>query len=197
MKPWQRIVGLRPHGAAGPNAGGDSRAAFDDLRNSLEPELKREPGSPLLVRASLETLLGAFVTRAQQRRGAIGLVAFELEDWKTVHERAGALAFESVFAELGRELRRRVRESDELGRLGEAQIAAILPGCELEALDSVSQRLRLSLEALDLPLEPQPIRPALATAWLAAAPRPAGASPARLLEELIDALERARGSGLG
>ena len=163
----------------------------------MEPQLEREPDSPLLVRSSLEALLGAFVTRAQHRRGAVGLVVFELEDWKSIHDRVGASAFESSFADLGRELRRRVRASDELGRLGEAQMAAILPGCELEALYAVSERLRLSLEARELPLAPQPIRPAFATAWLSAAPRPAGTSPLDLLEELIDALERARGGGLG
>ena len=85
VKPWQRIVGARPNGGGGsppglpPDPGGDSRGAFGDLRLSLESELQREPGSPLLVRASFERLVGAFVAHAQQSRGAVGLVAFELE----------------------------------------------------------------------------------------------------------------------
>ncbi len=203
MKPWQRIVGARANGAGGSHAGvaaeadGNTRGAFDELRQSLAAELEREPGSPLLLRASLEMLLGAFLTSAQQRRGAVGLVAFELEDWKTHHERAGEPAFASVFTDLGRELRRRVRASDELGRLGEAQIAAILPGCERESLDGVSERLRLALEALDLSLGREPFRPALVTAWLAAPPGPGTTTPARLLEVLAHALERARDAVAG
>jgi diguanylate cyclase (GGDEF)-like protein len=142
------------------------------LRQSLGASLEREPGSPLLVRASLEALLDAFTARAQQTRGEVGLVAFELEDWKSLHERVGASAFARVFADLGSELRRRVRVSDDLGRLGEAQIAVILPGCELQALGSVSERLRSSLEARELSLGPEPFRASFATAWLAAPPGP-------------------------
>jgi len=79
-------------------------------------------------------------------------VAFELEDWKQLHERAGEVGLAGVFAILGQELRCRIRASDELGRLGEAQVAAILPGCEEESLDAVAQRLRLVLEARELTL---------------------------------------------
>lgn len=197
MKPWQRIVGLRPKAAGWFSRGADSRAAFDNLRGSMAQELAREPGSPLLVRGSLEALFGAFVALAQHRRGVIGLVAFELEDWKTVQERAGASVFESAFADLGRELRRCVRASDEIGRLGEAQLAAILPGCEQEVLGSVSERLCRSLEACELSLGPQPTRLAFAAASLSTASHPAGTSAARLLEELLGSLESARGGGLG
>jgi hypothetical protein len=43
----------------------------------------------------------------------------------------------------------------------------------------------------------QPLRPTFATAWIAAPPGPAAASPARLLEELANALEGARGAAPG
>ncbi|MEX2208726.1 MAG: GGDEF domain-containing protein [Myxococcota bacterium] len=200
MKPWQRIVGARPNGIGGappglpPEPSGDARGAFGDLRASLEPELRREIGSPLLVRASFELLVGAFVTRAQQSREAMGLVAFELDDWKLIHERAGESAFADAFAGFGQELRRRLRASDELGRLGEAQIVAVLPGCEAVSLDSVAHRLRMALEARDLTFCGEVMRPLITTAWLAAPSAPAPASPARLLEELETALERARGA---
>lgn len=200
MKPWQRIVGARPNGIGGsppglpPEPSGDARGAFGDLRASLESELQRESGSPLLVRASFELLVGAFVTHAQQSREALGLVAFELDDWKQVHEHGGESVFSSVFAGLGQELRRRMRTSDELGRLGEGQIGAVLPGCEEGSLDSVAHRLRMALEARELSFCGEILRPLITTAWLAAPSTPAPPSPARLLEELETALERARGA---
>jgi GGDEF domain-containing protein len=168
--------------------------AFDDLRESLAGEIEREPGSPLLVRASFERLLAAFATRAQQTREALGLVAFELEDWKGSRERAGASAFASAFAGMGHELRRRVRASDELGRLGEGQLAAVLPGCDEGSLDSVSKRLRLVLESRELALGGQSSCPTFVTAWLAAPLGPTPASAAGPLDELGSALERARDS---
>ena len=189
VKPWQRIVGR--------GSDGDSRGAFDDLRKSLGVEFESDPASPLLVRASLEALLAAFATRAQHRRDALGLIAFELEDWKGLEERAGAPAFRTAFADLARELRLRVRASDEIGRLGEAQIAAILPGCELQALGSVSERLSLALEAHEFSLGAQPMRASIATAWIAVAPGPPSVAPGHLLEQLSSALEQARASSPG
>lgn len=203
MKPWQRIVGARPTGSGGshpgaaPDPGGDSRSAFDELRQSLEATLAREPGSVLLVRSSLETLVGAFVTRAQQSRSAVGLIAFELEDWKRLEQSAGASAFASGFATLAAELRRRVRVSDDVGRLGEGQIAALLPGCEPQALGAVSERLRLALESREFPFGATPIRPSIVTASLPAPEFPGPTNPAQLLAELSSALEQARGAGQG
>jgi diguanylate cyclase (GGDEF)-like protein len=196
VKPWQRIAAGRPQAGAGSDAGGgpddDTRSGFDDLRRSLAGELEREADSPLLARASLEALLDAFVVRAQQRRNALGLIAFELEDWKGLRERAGATGFASVISTLGRELRRRLRSSDEIGRMGEGQIAAVLPGCEPQALGGVSERLRAVLEALELVCDDQTLRPSISVATFSAAPRP-GSAPVRLLEALADALDRARG----
>lgn len=198
MKSWQRIAAGRPAAGAGSDAGGasdgdDTRSGFDDLRRSLAGLLEREPNSPLLVRGSLETLLDAFVTRAQQRRGALGLVVFELEDWKELQERAGESGFASNIALLGRELRRRVRSSDELGRFGEGQIAAILPGCEPQALGLVSERLCAALETVELAYGSETVRPSITVAFLSVSPRPGSPATARLLEELADALGRAPG----
>lgn len=196
MKSWQRIAAGRPPAGAGSDAGGasdsdDTRSGFDDLRRSLAGLLEREPDSPLLVRASLEALLDAFVTRAQQRRGALGLVVFELDDWKALRERAGESGFASHISMFGRELRRRVRSSDEIGRFGEGQIAAVLPGCEPQTLGAVSERLRAALEALELAFGAQTLRPSIIVASLSASPRPGSSGPARLLEELADALDLA------
>jgi diguanylate cyclase (GGDEF)-like protein len=196
VKPWQRIAAGRPQAGAGSSAGGgsddDTRSGFDDLRRSLAGSLEREPHSPLLVRASLGALLDAFIARAQQRRGALSLIAFEIEDWKALRERAGAAAFEASIAALGRDLRRRLRSSDEIGRFGEGQIAAVLPGCEPQAVGSVSERLRVALEALDLVLADE-TRAAIIVASISASLRPGSSAPVRLLEELAEALDRARG----
>lgn len=200
MKPWQRIAVPRPNGPADSRLidaldfDGDSRGAFDDLRRALGAALEREPGSPLLIRSSLELLLGAFITRAQQRRGEIGLVVFELESWKPLQESAGARELESAFAKIGQELRRRLRASDDVGRLGEAQIAAILPGCEEQSLGAVAERLRLALESFELSLGSRELRPSFAVASIAA-PLGPSASAEHVLQELTSALDRVRGAG--
>ncbi len=202
MKPWQRIVGARPIGTGGPlpglpDPGADSRGAFDELRRALAPALEHEPDSALLSRGSLEDVVGAFAVHAHQSRSALGLIAFELDDWKRVQESAGGEDFARALAGLGQELRRRVRASDELGRMGEAQIATVLPGCEEGSLDAVAHRLRGVLEARELTMPCEPCRPTFTTAWIAAPIGPVAASSERLLGELAAALERARSSAAG
>lgn len=194
VKHWERIVGTRPpagQGADGdPDSETDTRSGFDDLRRKFGSALVREPGSPLLLRTSFEVLLEAFLMRAQQRRTAVGLAAFELEDWKSHYERAGAEAFAARFADLAGELRRRVRASDDLGRLGEGSIVAVLPGCEPQALGSVAERLRLTLEARELPFGLAPVRPTISVVSLPASPRMGHATATRLLEELESLVQR-------
>ncbi len=172
----------------------DTRSGFDDLRRSLGGGLEREPGSNLLVRASLEALLGAFVSRAQQRRGAVGLASFEIEDWKALDERMGGQGVAAALTQISLELRRRVRGSDDLGRLGEARIVAILPGCEPPALATVTERLRHHLESRELAIGDSRVRLAIGAVSLSAAPRTGTPTPARLLEELESLA--ARGSEL-
>jgi GGDEF domain-containing protein len=168
----------------------DSRSGFDDVRHALSGQLERELDSLLLSRSSLDRLLNALLVRAPQRRTALGLVALELEDWKTRTERIDAAAARAAFAQLARELRQRVRSSDELGRLGESSIGIVLLGCEAHMLGSVAERLRLALDGKVLGPTEENLRASLSLAIVPAYPRAGGPSAAALLTELVGALER-------
>src|SRR5262245_6298631 len=93
----------------------NSRSGFDDVRHALSGQIEREIDSLLLARASLDRLLNALLVRAPQRRSALGLIGVELEDWKVQRDRIGEAPAKNAFAQLARELRQRVRSSDELG----------------------------------------------------------------------------------
>jgi diguanylate cyclase (GGDEF)-like protein len=191
--------------AAGPNGGAgatdstgaakldpsfDSRSGFDDVRHALSGQLERELDSLLLSRSSLDRLLNALLVRAPQRRMSVGLVAIEVDDWKTQRERLDAPTAHAAFVHLGRELRQRVRSSDELGRLGESSIAIVLLGCEAHVLGSVAERLRLALDGKPLVQSADAVRASLSVAITPAYPRPGGPSASALLTELSGALER-------
>jgi diguanylate cyclase (GGDEF)-like protein len=168
----------------------DSRSGFDDVRHALSGQLERELDSLLLSRSSLDRLLNALLVRAPQRRTSLGLVAVELDDWKSVSERLDPPAARAAFAQLARELRQRVRSSDELGRLGESSIAIVLLSCEAHVLGSVAERLRLSLDGKPLVQTADALRASLSVAIVPAYPRAGGPSASALLTELSGALER-------
>lgn len=199
MKRNARDAAADPPGGAsatGPTAeptleqGFDSRSGFDDVRHALSGQLERELDSLLLSRTSLDRLLNALLVRAPQRRTSLGLVAIEVDDWKTHSERLDAASARAAFAHLARELRQRVRSSDELGRLGESSIAIVLPGCEAHVLGSVAERLRLALDGKPLVQASEAVRAALSVAIVPAYPRAGGPSASALLTELSGALER-------
>ncbi|MFI5314865.1 MAG: diguanylate cyclase domain-containing protein [Myxococcota bacterium] len=168
----------------------DSRSGFDDVRHALSGQLERELDSLLLARSSLDRLLNALLVRAPQRRTSLGLLAIELEDWKTHTERIDAAAARAAFAQLARELRQRVRSSDELGRLGESTIAVVLLGCEAHVIGAVAERLRLALDGKVLGQVSENLRASLSVAAVPAYPRAGGPSASALLTELLGALER-------
>ncbi len=181
-------------GATGPSVefepSFDSRSGFDDVRHALSGQLERELDSLLLSRSSLDRLLNALLVRAPQRRTSVGLVAIELDDWKSQTERLEANTARAAFAQLARELRQRVRSSDELGRLGESSIAVILLGCEPHVLPNVGERLRLALDGKPLAQISEGVRASLNVAALPAYPRTGGPNAGALLTELSGALER-------
>jgi GGDEF domain-containing protein len=168
----------------------DSRSGFDDVRHALSGQLEREVDSLLLSRASLDRLLNALLVRAPQRRTSLGLVGIEVEEWKAQSERFEVASAGAAFAQLARELRQRVRASDELGRLGESSIAVVLLGCEAHVLGGVGERLRLALDGKVLGPVTDHLRVSLSVAMIPAHPRAGGPSAGALLTELSGALER-------
>jgi GGDEF domain-containing protein len=203
VKPWERSAVVRPQAgvrapvsaAYDPDPDPDTRNGFSDLRRALAAELAREADTLLLTRGSFEKLLDALLLRARQRRTAIGLVGLFFEDWKALAERGGEAALMLAFAELMRDLRRRSRTSDEIGRVAEAQIALVLPGCEPPDLGHVATRIRLALEGRELGLGAERIRISAGGAELLASPRSGNPGAAQLLAELENLLEAARAAG--
>ena len=188
--PTGSVVATGSTGEAGFDQSFDSRSGFDDVRHALSGQLDRELDSLLLSRASLDRLLNALLVRAPQRRMSLGLVAIEVDDWKTHRERFDAPTAHSAFVHLGRELRQRVRSSDELGRLGESSVAIVLLGCEAHVLGNVAERLRLALDGKPLMQHAEAPRASLSVAITPAYPRAGGPSASALLAELSGALER-------
>jgi diguanylate cyclase (GGDEF)-like protein len=153
-------------------------------------EIEREPDSLLLARPSLERLLNALLVRAPQRRMALGMVGIELEDLKGCVERLGPAPAQAAFAKLARDLRARVRGTDEIGRLGASQMAALLVGCEPHVLGAVGERLHHALDGREIGETPGALRASVGVAIVCAHPRPGGPSAGALLSELCGALER-------
>ena len=85
---------------------------------------------------------------ARARRGNLGfaLLMFDLDGFKTVNDTWGHAAGDRVLALVGDRVRKCVRASDTVGRLGGDEFLAILPETSLEGASEVAEKLRESLQ---------------------------------------------------
>ena len=90
---------------------------------------------------------------ARARRGNLGfaVLLFDLDGFKAVNDTWGHAAGDRVLALVGDRVRKCVRASDTVGRLGGDEFLAILPGTSLEGASGVADKLRESLR------EPYPL----------------------------------------
>lgn len=107
-------------------------------------------------RALLADRLAQETARARRGSNPFAILMFDLDGFKKVNDTWGHAAGDRVLAQVGERVRRCVRASDTVGRLGGDEFLAILPETTLEGALGVAEKIR---EALS---EPYPLEQAVA-----------------------------------
>ena len=87
------------------------------------------------------------VARAQRYSRRLGLLVFDLDDFKAINDQIGHLAGDAVLTEVSQRIRGVVRSADIPCRVGGDEFAAILPESWLEESDQLYRRLQAELSA--------------------------------------------------
>ena len=109
-------------------------------RQAVTDELTELPNR----RRFMETL-EAEVRRAERFGAPLGLVLFDLDDFKLVNDRHGHQVGDLVLQKTGEVLLERVREVDLAARLGGEEFGVLLPGTDLGGAVSLAESLRQAL----------------------------------------------------
>jgi diguanylate cyclase (GGDEF)-like protein len=109
-------------------------------RQAVTDELTELPNR----RRFMETL-EAEVRRAERFGAPLGLVLFDLDDFKLVNDRHGHQVGDLVLQKTGEVLLERVREVDLAARLGGEEFGVLLPGTDLAGAVSLAESLRQAL----------------------------------------------------
>jgi diguanylate cyclase (GGDEF)-like protein len=94
-------------------------------------------------------LLALEVQRARRMGYPVGFLVMDLDHFKRVNDRHGHPVGDSALREVAEQLRKRLRRTDVVGRIGGEEFAAILPGEGLAEVSVVAEKLRRAVE--DLP----------------------------------------------
>jgi diguanylate cyclase (GGDEF)-like protein len=92
------------------------------------------------------------VARAQRYDRKLALIVFDLDDFKSVNDRIGHLAGDSVLADAAERVRDVVRSADIACRVGGDEFAVILPESTLADADQLYRRIQAAVSARPLAL---------------------------------------------
>ena len=87
------------------------------------------------------------VARAHRYGRRLGLVVFDLDDFKAINDRLGHLAGDAVLAEVAERVRDVVRQADVPCRVGGDEFAVILAESSLEDAEQLCRRLQTQIAA--------------------------------------------------
>ena len=86
----------------------------------------------------------------------LGLIIFDLDDFKKINDTYGHKAGDIVLQEVAKAIRRNIRKSDLFVRWGGEEFVVLLPRTDLQGAKKVAEKLRGAIESLNI--EPYGIR---------------------------------------
>jgi|Deesub1362B_J571_1020462.scaffolds.fasta_scaffold00001_399 diguanylate cyclase (GGDEF)-like protein len=97
--------------------------------------------------------LNSELARAEREQQNVGLILVDIDHFKKINDTYGHPAGDKVLKKIARQLKKNIRQYDQIGRYGGDELIIILPNCGLSEVSSISQRLCQSVAKLKIPLE--------------------------------------------
>jgi diguanylate cyclase (GGDEF)-like protein len=94
----------------------------------------------------LSDLLEREISKAEQSGQSFAILFMDLDRFKQVNDGNGHLVGTKILNELGKRLRRYVRDTDTVFRYGGDEFIAVLSPCDLPTAQAVAERIRVSVE---------------------------------------------------
>jgi diguanylate cyclase (GGDEF)-like protein len=175
--------------------GSQAAVALENVRlhRLVERQASTDGLTDLANRRHFEEALAAEISRAERFGGTLALVLADLDDFKQVNDRYGHQTGDDVLRAFADVLRETVRDIDLAVRYGGEEFAVLLPQTDLEGADRLAERLRETMAARRLTIEPAAI--VTVTSSFGVASFSEGSTPAALFAAADEALYRAKSEG--
>jgi len=126
---------------------------IDELKTKLkivEAEANIDPLTNLFNRRSIERSLEELFNLCKKSQTSFSLAMIDLDDFKQINDTYGHHVGDLVLAKVARVLRTSMRAKDIIGRWGGDEFIAIMPHTNLEQAKVILQRLKASLEKIEI-----------------------------------------------
>ncbi len=164
------------------------------LHEVVEQQAVTDALTGLANRRQFYDVLGREFERAQRFDQQIGLILFDIDDFKQVNDTLGHLAGDVVLHAVSETLLELIREIDLAARYGGEEFAVLLPQTGLEGAVNLAHRLRLAVEEREIVFAGAPVTGITASFGVSAGPEE-GTTQIDLVAAADAALYRAKRSG--
>lgn len=164
------------------------------LRESLRSQSVRDPLTGLFNRRYLEETLAREERRALRAGSSIGVILFDVDNFKRLNDTFGHDAGDKVLRSLGGVLQAQVRDADIACRYGGEEFILALPGAGLEVTRERAEALRTEAQQLHVSIPGQALPSVSISVGVAVFPDH-GATWRTAIQEADRALYRAKQGG--
>ncbi|MFH1227602.1 MAG: diguanylate cyclase [Planctomycetota bacterium] len=164
------------------------------LRQKLREQSIRDPLTELFNRRYMEEFLERELHRAKRSNAPIGIIMFDIDDFKVFNDTAGHDAGDKVLQALAALMKAQIREEDIACRFGGEEFILILPEMTLDKVKERAEDLRSRAQSLALNHKDKPLGPITISLGVAVFPLH-GATAGVLIKSADKALYRAKESG--
>ncbi len=118
------------------------------LSDQLRHQATHDALTGLANRAHFEEQVDMTLRRCQATGQTYAAAFIDLDQFKVVNDTGGHAAGDELIRRVATAIRAQLREGDLLARLGGDEFGLVLPNCSLEVAVQVTERIRLTIEAL-------------------------------------------------
>jgi len=166
-------------------------ASFRRLKAQAERDATIDPLTGLANRRSGWRSLEQMSARSHRSGSPLGVVAFDLDEFKSINDRFGHDAGDLVLRSVGEYLRTSLRIGDEPVRIGGEEFLILLPDTDAEEALNVAENIRGGIAAMSVPGVDADLAASLGAGCWAGA----GETTGELLVRVDQALYRAKNQG--
>ena len=123
-----------------------------DLHDTVKRQAVTDELTGLFNHRRFQEVIANEVERTKRGGPGMGLIMLDIDNFKRVNDTYGHMQGDLVLREVARVLRETSREIDEPARYGGEEMAVALPGTDLDGAFLFAERVRRSIESLELPL---------------------------------------------